>query len=481
MSLSGALNNALGGLSVSGRSAALVSSNISNALTEGYGRRELAVSAATIGSHGGVRVDGVVRHSDPTLIADRRRADGELGAANILADAAKRLDDLMGGVLDEDSLNGRLQGFESALILASADPSSDQRLANVAQSADHLAKGFNAVSDGIQDLRLRMDVAIGEEIQRLNEALERVADINQRISTVTHVGRDISALLDQRQREIDAVAEIVPVRIIPRGRDTVALYTPGGQALLDGEAKVFDFRRSNEIAPHMTFESGLLSGIVTGDRELDGAANGPMSGGTLSALFEVRDRQTVDMQARLDGVARDLIDRFGPGGPDATIGAGQPGLFTDAGQAFVPASEAGIAQRLSLNPQLSPSGSELWRLRDGLGAATPGEVGDATLINALRDSMTSRSPAASAALRGEPVALTTHLSELATHTSDARLDQARAQTYAAGRQTALREQELAAGVDTDFELQKLMQVEQHYAANAQVIRVIDDLMQLLLR
>ena len=61
----------------------------------------------------------------------------------------------------------------------------------------------------------------------------------------------------------------------------------------------------------------------------------------------------------------------------------------------------------------------------------------------------------------------------------ARSDEDRA--YLTARQSVLAESEMnATGVDTDGELQSLMLVEQTYAANARVLSVIDDLMQLLL-
>lgn len=40
--------------------------------------------------------------------------------------------------------------------------------------------------------------------------------------------------------------------------------------------------------------------------------------------------------------------------------------------------------------------------------------------------------------------------------------------------------ELAQGVDTDAEMQKLMVIEQAFAANAQVVSAADEMMQLLL-
>ena len=54
-------------------------------------------------------------------------------------------------------------------------------------------------------------------------------------------------------------------------------------------------------------------------------------------------------------------------------------------------------------------------------------------------------------------------------------------TGASTQQSTLKQMQLADGVDTDAEMQKLMMIEQAYAANARVISAADELMQLLLR
>ncbi|NVK62657.1 MAG: flagellar hook-associated protein FlgK, partial [Rhodobacteraceae bacterium] len=63
MSLSGALSNALSGLTANSSAASLVASNIANATTESYGRRTLETSSRTVGV-GGVQIDGVNRRID---------------------------------------------------------------------------------------------------------------------------------------------------------------------------------------------------------------------------------------------------------------------------------------------------------------------------------------------------------------------------------------------------------------------------------
>ena len=63
MSLSGALSNALSGLTANARAAGLVSTNIANATTEGYGRRDVVLTPGPVGTSGGVRLLGVARQS----------------------------------------------------------------------------------------------------------------------------------------------------------------------------------------------------------------------------------------------------------------------------------------------------------------------------------------------------------------------------------------------------------------------------------
>lgn len=49
MSIASAFNFAISGLTASSRKAEVVSSNIANAMTEGYARRELSIASQTLG------------------------------------------------------------------------------------------------------------------------------------------------------------------------------------------------------------------------------------------------------------------------------------------------------------------------------------------------------------------------------------------------------------------------------------------------
>ena len=61
------------------------------------------------------------------------------------------------------------------------------------------------------------------------------------------------------------------------------------------------------------------------------------------------------------------------------------------------------------------------------------------------------------------------------HTADQR------SSFAANAQLEMQKIVAEQGVDSDAELQRLMQIEQAYAANARIVAVVDELMDTLLR
>ena len=148
----------------------------------------------------------------------------------------------------------------------------------------------------------------------------------------------------------------------------------------------------------------------------------------------------------------------------------------------MPANELGLAQRLVLNAAVDPAqGGDLWRLRDGINAAAQGPAGDDTQLRRMVDTMgAERTPSAATGLISLMSA--TELAEGVTALVASRAARAEdATAYNAGHFDILRESELAlTGVDTDYEMQQLIMIEQAYAANARVISTADQLMQTLL-
>jgi flagellar hook-associated protein 1 FlgK len=232
----------------------------------------------------------------------------------------------------------------------------------------------------------------------------------------------------------------------------------------------------------MTLASGALSGISIDGRPVrtDGTFS-PLSGGSLAAAFAVRDDIAVAAQGRADGLAREIVARFQDPAADPSLAPGEAGLFTDGVGPFDPASEEGLAARLSVNALADPArGGDLWRLRTGLGAAAPGPVGDAALLSSLAATSSALRAPASAALPAAGLSLAGFAAELQSLASRDGLTAETELGFAAARQETLAALERRGGVDTDQEMQKLLLIEKVYAANARVISVVDDLLARLL-
>lgn len=484
MSISSALSNALSGLTASSRAADVVSSNIANAMTEGYGTRRLDTAARLVGNNGsGVRVVGVTRQEDTILIAQRRIASSDLGAAQARADFLTRLEGLIGMPDQPGSLTARLAEFEGKLVSAANNPWNTTHLTGAVQSAQAMATALNEVSAGIQDERQRADTEIGRAVQSINGSLEGLAELNKRILSVRANGGEVASLMDAQAQLVDQIAPLIPLQTRRETNGTLQIYSTDGQVLLNHRAATLEFDPAPGMDPNLTLADGDLSGLSLDGRplRLDGAYPA-FDGGQLSAMFGIRDTLGPEAQARVDAIALNLAQRFDEAGLDPTIGAGDPGLFTDAGNLVDAGDEIGLAARLRVNAAVLPEqGGAVWRLRDGIGAVTEGPTGNAGFLTAQIDALAALRPVTSGSFSPTARSMSNLIEEnlslagLARTTAETGLGQSVAQ------HGALQNAELAAGVDTDEELQRLLKIEQMYAANARVITVAEELMDELMR
>lgn len=289
--------------------------------------------------------------------------------------------------------------------------------------------------------------------------------------------------MDQRQAMIDSISEMVPIREVPRDNGQIALITSGGAILVDGKAAELSFSPVGVVTPDMTVASGALSKLSINGEIIDTTrGHHAMIGGRIDALFRVRDTHAVEVQSAIDGVARDMMERFEDPSVDPTRAVGTTGLFTDRGAVLNTADEVGLAGRISLNSAVDPSaGGDIWRLRAGLGATEPGSVGDATLLTRMVDALNAeRIPPSGdfmTATRSASGLTADLLSRAGANRQGAEFEL----SFAASKQQSLRAAELQNGVDSDHEMQQLLLVEQAYAANARVIQAVDDMLDQLLR
>lgn len=488
MSLTAALYSAKTGLIATQKQMAGASDNITNALTPGYVAREAKLSSLIAGGAGaGVYAEVERGPTNSYLLRDIRFQAARYAGLDYKTGALSQIAQATGDPDEERSIAALFSKFEASFQALYDTPESPTAQRAVLDAAKALTSGFHAAEDAIRAEREAADRAIATGVSVANDALEKIEALNDKITAQKAAGGDVANLLDERDRQIDRLSEQIGVRTFTREGGEVVITTKEGVTLLDGDARTIGFTPVGAVPPGVTLGFGL-SGLT-----VDGADITPTGGGAQAALtgriagaFEIRDTDLVGYQTQIDELARRTIDLFQTA--DASVlAAGPPatGLFTDAGAYHdpgVPADPvAGLAGRIGVNALADPAaGGELRRLRDGL-QAPAGAAGDVTQIEGFLNALGAAQTFSATPGLSTSSTLTGYASEIA---SGHLLGSANAKTETESTAllfTTLETRRVSeTGVNVDEESQRLLELEQAYAANAQVIstvaRMFDDLM-----
>lgn len=480
MSLSSAISAAKSGLQASSLRADIAASNVANATTPGYVRRSVTLSESMLGGQSnGVTAIGVSRPQDVAVKAARRELTSDVSQANVLASTWQSISSRIGDTANGTGLFRTFSDFETALSRSIATPESSSSAAALLTAARNITSELKSLSGIVSTQRTEADREIAEGVSAVNSALKQVETLNNRLAGANRNSPQAAALLDERQRVLDAIAEYIPVQTIERDYGKIDIMTPEGVFLLAGNARTIEFTPTPAFGASQTLASGDLSGIsVDGVDITPGASSfGAVSSGMFGALFTLRDQELTDLSDQLDTIASDLINRLSDDAIDPTKTPGDPGLFVDTD----PGGGAGLAGRISINSAVDPQqGGAAWRLRDGLEATTPGNAGNQSILKGLFDAFTAVQSISTSGFQGgySATGMAAQISSLA---GQARVSHETALSSSQAQYVILLEAERSAtGVDLDSQMQDLLLIEQAYAANARVIEVTGKMINSLL-
>ncbi len=480
MSISSAIHTARSGLQVSSLRAEIVATNVANATTPGYVRRSVSLSEKILtGGTAGVRVDGIGRAHDAAIKTQRRELTSAVSQANVMASAWKSVSARLGDSTTGKGLFNSFSTFQTALSRAITTPESTSNAASLLDAARGIVSELQSLSTMVRTQRGEADREIADGVNVVNNALKQIENLNRQLAGMDRTSGQAAALLDERQRVLDTIAEYLPIQTVDRDSGAIDVLTQEGVYLVAGQARQIEFTPSTAFTPNQTLAGGQLSGLTVAGVSLTPGTDSfaAVSGGLFGALFTLRDQDLPAFSAQLDAVAADLIARLSEDSIDPTKTPGDPGIFIDPN----PGGGPGLASRITINPAVDPAqGGALWRLRDGLGTSAPGDPGNASILQGLFNAFTAVQPISSNGLNGSFSAteLVAHLSSVVGQT---RIHHESVQASIQTQHAIMIEAEQAeTGVDIDAQMQELLLVEQAYAANARVIEVASQLIKILM-
>lgn len=313
MGLSVSLSNALSGMNTTQRGLEILSRNVANQGTPGYHRQSVNVLDGSTNGSSYARVTSVDRAFDGALQRYYNQQISARSAADVTSEFLQRIEVFLGKPGAPNSMDTVYQAFESSMEALATSPDDYSTRAQAVSAAQGLASKLNSLSGSVQDLRRETENQVTNHVTDLNRMLQSLHEINNQL---TDQGVDVAArasLLDQRDRLVASVSDLVDTQVDYRNNDTVALMTSSGLGLLDAGPTVFEFQSAGALSASSQFsvndaENGVgkLVAITPSGLQLDVVEQGVIQSGRISALFDLRDTALVDMQAQLDEIASGL-------------------------------------------------------------------------------------------------------------------------------------------------------------------------------
>ena len=481
MSLTTALNIAQSSLFNVTRQTSVVSHNISNAGNENYTRRSAALESMSPG----VRVVSIRRHAAEQLFRSSIHSISNTEAQQTIYSHLEGLKSSIIGANGELSVSTHLTSFHNALQVYSASPS-DGLLGEAAiNSAKDLVRRLGDASNSIQSVRTSIDGEIASTVDRLSGLLEEFYEANKEVTRGTIANTDVSNALDRRDTLIKEISRIVPVSTIQRSNNDLVLMSDGA-TLFETTPRNISFTPQPAYEPTTVGNTVRIDGVPV---EV-GTGGNTTAKGTLSALLQIRDDVTVDLQGQLDEIARGLIETFAERDPS---GGGLPalaGLFTYPGGPGLPPAGtlvSGLAQTISVNALFDPAaGGNPALLRDG-GANGAGYVensGGASFADRLiryNEALDAPIVFDGASGIGGTMSLVSYAADSVGWIEGYRSSANDAALSKHALHMQLNEALISeTGVNLDEEMSKLLDLEHTFEASARLIRAVDQMLEDLL-
>ena len=469
MSLSGALNSATAGLHTTQGQSRIAADNVSNAMTPGYVRRE-AVLVTASGGQGGAVISEVRREVDATLQRMSRLENSRMTQYQSIQEGLTTYTAYLGQPGDGTSPADRFNDFQNSLTTLVNMPSSNGAQTSVALAAEDLVRSVKGAATTLSTTLNDVNMEIRYEVADLNTALYQLRDLNASGSGFTPGSLEAAQFDEKVDTILDQISGIVDTRIHRSSNGSISLYTVSGAALLEGR-----------VVQDVTFNPSDGT-LMAGNQDITPFKDGVrgIQHGSLAGLSELKRETIPQFSQQLDEYARGLIQTFE--GADASLAPGEAGLFTDNGNAFDPANITGLASRLQINSKISSTGeAEVWRIRDGLGATSPGAGSETVQINAFLAGLDTAMNAATGTGIPAEVTLRDFSAEMITSQAATR---ARAENdfnaAASAAEVVMSARRNSEGVNIDDEMQQLLLIEQSYAANSRVLTAVSEMIDTLI-
>ncbi|HZQ23159.1 MAG TPA: flagellar hook-associated protein FlgK [Terriglobales bacterium] len=422
--------------------------NVANANTPGFSRERpvftegdpVTLGALTVGT--GVILQRLEAVRDPIL---QLRIDDETQQQG-------RLDALVAGMnqlqvrfsASDGDIGNLISKFFASINQLSTDPGNLALRQGVLLAAGNVASAFRNTYADLQDQRTNLDLNVIQDVNQVNSLSKQISGLNAEIVAMQNLGRDPSALEDQRQALIEQLGGLIDVATV-QSESGLTLTTRSGSAMVvANQSFALSVRPDSSGLQRIYYQGSDITGNITS--------------GELSGLLQLRDEEIPGVAAQLDTLAAGLANQVNAAHHGGFDLSGTPG-----GDLFVAPSGSGVGAAGVLAVQITDPA----RLAASSDSSSPGDNGNLLALAAVRDqaigSGSSPTNYYSSIIFGVGNEIANDSAEL--DASKLMLRQLQDQRSA------------VSGVSLDEEATNLIRYQRAYEASARLVTVINDMLQ----
>jgi flagellar hook-associated protein 1 len=445
-SLNASLATALSGLTADQGALEATSNNVANANTPGYSQEVPVLVSSdpvvedplTFGS--GVTLQSIESIRDPILESQIQQETQTQGQLSALVSALSQTQ--VNFTSSSSDVGTAITNFFNSINQLATSPADLSLRQGVLTAADNLATAFNTTANNLTAQSSSLNQSVEQDVGQINQLTEQIAQLNGQISNLQNAGETAGTFVDQRTQAIDQLSALVDVSVIQSG-NTLTLTTASGTALVAGQQS---FQLTTQPVA-----SGVEDIYAQGNDITASIVSGQLGG-----VLQARDQQIPSVQNQLDTLAAGLanaVNGVQTSGFDLNGNSGTD-LFNPP-----PASGTGAAASLTVaitDPSLIAASSD----------GTTGSNGNADAMYALNSQpiIAGQSP-------------TNYYSGIVFNVGNATSNATAEQNASSMVLQQLNDQNAAvSGVSLDEQAANMIQYQQAYAASAQVINAINDMM-----
>lgn len=297
MSLTATLKTAASGLTAAQIALRATSDNIANVNTPGYVRKKVEQAPLVVGGSGmGVEIQGVKRVTDQYLQLATLTASSSASRWGAVAEHLDNAQSLFGDPASANFFFKQLDDIFSAFAAAADDPSSSllrsQAISNVEDFLSEAAR-INEQITGIADT---VDAQIAAGINRANDLIEQINNLNADISRARLSNTDSSGSENIQSQLVDELATLVDIKITGTSAGGLTVRTSEGLLLAgDGTAAKLSYNRTSGSKGYIAVEPTNGLGFAQPTQ---------INGGQIRGLLDLRDTE-------LPGLANQLSEFMG--------------------------------------------------------------------------------------------------------------------------------------------------------------------------